>query len=39
MFSVARFTVTRKKGYGEVIHFPLEYETLLALQAVHVEVG
>ena len=28
-----------KKGYGEVIHFPLEFETLLALQAVHVEVA
>ena len=29
----------KKKGYREVIHFPLEFETLLALQAVHVEVG
>ena len=28
-----------KKGYGEVIHFPVEFETFLALQAVHVEVG
>ena len=40
MFSVARFTATRKKqGYGEVIHFPVEFETFLALQAVYVEVG
>ena len=39
MFSVARFTATRKKGYGEVIYFALEFEILLALQAVHVEVG
>ena len=32
------FTATRRNGYGEVMYFPLEFETLLALQAVHVEV-
>ena len=38
MFSVA-IHCTRKSGYGEVMYFPLEFETLLALQAVHVEEG
>jgi len=28
----------RRNGYGEVRYFPLEFKTLLALQAVHVEV-
>ena len=31
--------LSRYNGYGEVMYFPLEFETLLALQAVHVEVG
>ena len=28
-----------KNGYGEVMYFPLEFETLLALEAFYVEVG
>ena len=30
------FSASRQNGYGEVVYFPLEFKTLLALQTVRI---